>query len=119
MTAEARVNETALAVGTGDHRVMLAAYSAKFGKVPKSAVPGRYFLGTKIEEVVENGPKPELLTEVSCKQDHESELWTPVLDETGRVRTKKGSLTKVPHQWTAMIFARGTGSSEMPASWQT
>ena len=95
VTAEARVNETALAVGTGDHRVMLAAYSAKWGKMPKSEVPGRYFLGTKIEEVVENEPKPELLTEVSCKQDHESDIWTPVWNESGQVRTKKGALTKV------------------------
>ena len=95
MTAEARVSETALAVGTGDHKVMLAAYTAKHGKLNKSEVPGRYFLGTKIEEVVENEPKPELLTEVSCKQDHESDIWTPCFNEQGQVRTRKGSLTKV------------------------
>ena len=96
VVADARVNESALAVAKGDHRVMLKSYEAKYGKMPRTEVPGRYYLGTKIEEVVENDPKPELLTEVACKQDHESELWTPVFGEDGRVRTRKGSLTKVP-----------------------
>ena len=96
IVADARVNESALSVLKGDHKVMLKAYEAKWGKMPRVEVPGRYFLGTKIEEVIENDPKPELLTEVACKQDHESELWTPVFGEDGRVKTRKGSLTKVP-----------------------
>ena len=96
VVAEARVNETPLIVQKADHKLMLQAYVKKWGKVPDCEVPGRYFLGTKIEEVIDNDPKVELLTEVACKQEHESDTWTPVFGEDGRVRTRKGTLIKVP-----------------------
>ena len=96
IVADARVNETPLIVQKGDYRAMQKAYENKYGKIPKSEIPGRYFLGTKIEEVVENEPRVELLIEVACRQDHESDIWTPVFGEDGRVKTRKGSLVRVP-----------------------
>jgi hypothetical protein len=89
--ARARASETTLAVPVSEHKAIRRAYEAIHGELPIAEVPGRYYLGMKIDQATENDPIAEKLTEVCSRQENESEVWTPCFGQDGRMVTKKGA----------------------------
>ena len=79
--AEANIGEVARPVKTAPHRELQTAYEAKFGKLPKLEVPGRWFLGTKLEQINDNEPRLEDLREITSKEDGEEAGWEPLIDK--------------------------------------
>ena len=76
--AEARISEKPRMVPKADHKLLQQAYTKIYGKILLAETPGRYYLGTKLDQAVENDPRVEKLTEVTCKLEHEPENLTPV-----------------------------------------
>jgi hypothetical protein len=90
-TARARASETPMAVPIAEHRKIRKAFENIHGELPAEEIPGRYFLGLKIDQAVENNPIAEKLTQVCHRTDDESEVFTPCFGEDGRIVTKKGA----------------------------
>ena len=75
---------------------MRQSFETVFGELDEKLCPGKYSLGTKIEELVENEPLVEDLTEVTNKEDGEEDLWIPDLTKEGVLKMKKGQCRKSP-----------------------
>ena len=95
LEADAQLAEQSRIVPACDHKLLKRAYEKVNGEMPIWETPGRYFLGTKIEQAGEDEPQVEKLTEVASKRENESDVWVPVWTEDGRMQTKKGALVKV------------------------
>eukprot|EP00974_Lingulodinium_polyedra_P017924 1737500-Lingulodinium_polyedra.AAC.1 len=55
--AEKRAEQLPRPLGGLEHRAMRSAYEALHGELPPREVPGRFFLGIKLEQVEENEPR--------------------------------------------------------------
>ena len=95
LEADAQLAEQSITVPLSDHKLMRKAWEKINGEMPLAETPGRYFLGTKIDQAAEDEPIVEKLTEVSSKKENESEIWTPCYDASGRIQSKKGAPVKV------------------------
>lgn len=72
-------------------KIMKELFEKLHGYCPKNLRPGRFLLGSKIEEVIENGPVVEALQAVTSKEDGEEGLLLPDLIRDGAIRLKKGA----------------------------
>ena len=95
LEADAQLAEQTRVVPQSDHKRLRKAYEKVFGELPLWETPGRFFLGTKIDEAGADEPQVERMTEVASKRDGESDTWHPVWTEDGRMTTKRGALIKV------------------------
>jgi hypothetical protein len=73
---------------------MGAAFKALHGKPRDVVVPGRFLVGSKLDELIENDPQVEKLTEVSHKEDGEEELIVPEVTAAGGIKVRKGAAIK-------------------------
>ena len=74
-----------------------AAYDATYGgSLAREDTPGRYLLGTKLEECAEDEPVLEELSEIANREDGEEEVMIPDLSRDGILKFKKGQAKKIP-----------------------
>ena len=95
LRAEQRNTPFPAAATTLELKSMRTAFEAIYGDCPLALTPGRYFLGTKLEEVVDAEPQVERLEEVTCKEDGEDEFLVPEITKEGAFRVKKGVSKKI------------------------
>ena len=75
---------------------MKRSFEGLYGiKLRDEDTPGRHYLGAKLQQIQDNDPQFELLTEVTTKADGESETLSADLDESGRVKVRKGTVREV------------------------
>ena len=90
LKAEKKVDGILRPTPDPEHQAMRKAYEGVWGKLQDKEVPGKYFLQVKCEQVVENEPRVESLSEVTSKLDGEENYMTAGVDEKGRVLVKRG-----------------------------
>jgi hypothetical protein len=93
MRAEISVNETTQPASNQDLKTMLKAHERIHGELESRLTPGRYLLGTKLEEVQANEPEVERLKDVTCRDDGDEETLTTEVGKDGRLVVKKGCKT--------------------------
>jgi hypothetical protein len=76
------------------HTRLKEAYEAVHGKLPKEEIPSRYMIGEKLNQLSANEPKYEDFAELTTREDGDSDIFTPVYDESGRIHMKKGGPLK-------------------------
>jgi hypothetical protein len=90
LRAEIAVNETTQPASNMDLKSMLKAHERIHGELESRLTPGRYLLGTKLEEVQGNEPEVERLRDVTSKDDGDEETLTTEVGKDGRIVVKKG-----------------------------
>jgi hypothetical protein len=92
-TAEARSSHLPKEITTVDHKMMRTAFEALHGKLQKWEVPSKSYLGLKMEDIEDDEPKAEKLTEVHSKEDGEEQYLKADLDFAGggTIKIKKGA----------------------------
>ena len=90
---EARLSKIPRPVSAVDHMAMRAAYEALYGKLQGHEVPAKGYIGVKQEDVDDDEPKAERLSEVASKEDGEEQYLTADIDLSagGAVKIKKGT----------------------------
>ena len=75
-----------------EHVAMRKAYEEEFGKLAVAEVPAKSYLGTKSEDIDDDEPKAERLSEVHSKEDGEEQLLSADVDIKlgGVIKIKKG-----------------------------
>ena len=56
--------------------------------------PGRFLVGSKLEQLIENEPIVEKLEEVTSREDGEDDVITPEITPSGQIRIRKGAAKK-------------------------
>ena len=79
-----------------DARALREGYVALWGPLDDTEAPGRFFLGAKIQQITENLPVLEKLEEVASIDDGDDEAFVPVYTDFGALKTRRGSVVKVP-----------------------
>ena len=76
---------------------MRAAFELVHGALKNEVTPGRYYLGTKLEECLEGDPSLEELTDVANKEDGEEDLLVPDIQARadGTLKVRKGQAKKM------------------------
>ena len=95
MRAERSVQELVQPASNLDMKAMLKAHEKLHGDLESRLVPGRYLLGTKLEEVQSNEPEPERLKDITTKDDGDEETLTTEVGRDGRLTVKKGCKKEV------------------------
>ena len=72
-------------------KAMRKAYETLHGKMEERLIPGRYFLGKKLEELQNNEPEVERLTDVTTREEGEEEFVFSELGKDGKLTIKKGA----------------------------
>ena len=90
LKAEKKVDGVLRPTPDPEHQAMRKSYESAWGKLQDKEVPGKYFLQAKCEQVVENEPRVESLSDVTSKLDGEENYMTAGVDEKGRVLVRKG-----------------------------
>ena len=72
---------------------MRRAFEKEFGKIEDRFDPGRFFLGTKLEQIQNNDPQVEEMTLIGCRQPGDEELFSCEIEKDGRFRVKKGAMS--------------------------
>eukprot|EP00973_Karenia_brevis_P055136 7666822-Karenia_brevis.AAC.1 len=70
---------------------MKAAFEGRYGKMAAEEVPSRAYLGLKQEDLEEDEPKAEKLSEVSSWMESQEDFLTTSVNEQGVVRIRKGT----------------------------
>ncbi|CAE7262448.1 unnamed protein product [Symbiodinium sp. CCMP2456] len=96
--AEARLGTQQRLVQPNEHHAMRLAVEAAVGKLKDKEVPAKSVLAAKLEQIENNQPVAELLTEVASLEDSELEAYSAVIDPTTNVlKIKPGkTLTGMP-----------------------
>ena len=91
-SAEARSSHLPKEVTPVDHKMMRSAFEAQHGKLQKWEVPSKSYLGLKTEDIEDDEPKAEKLTEVHSKEDGEEQYLKADVDLAGggTIKIKKG-----------------------------
>ena len=92
--ADQKVLDTRAPAPKREVKSMRAAFENVYGMVPNEFCPGRFYLGTKLEEAQDDEPVAEDLTEVSTREDGEEDLLLPEITSDGGLRIKKGKAKK-------------------------
>ena len=74
---------------------MKTAFEKAHGKVAKEFTPGKYLLGSKLEQIQETEPFASPSTEVTTKEDGEKDIVVTDVDRNGRLMVKKGAAKTV------------------------
>ncbi len=90
LRAEIAVNETTQPASNMDLKSMLKAHERIHGELESRLTPGRYLLGTKLEEVQANEPEVEKLKDVTSRDEGDEETLTTEVGKDGRIVVKKG-----------------------------
>ena len=93
---EAKANHWPRPVGVTEHAAMRKAVRARLGTLNEKEVPGKAFIGTKLEQVENNEPRVEDLRDVASLDDGESEFLTGLVETSGAVKVRKGSNSIAP-----------------------
>ena len=72
-------------------RAMRKAFETVNGKMEERLIPGRYFLGKKLEELQNNEPEVERLTDITTRDEGEEEFIFSELGKDGKLSIKKGA----------------------------
>ena len=94
--ANAITSEVPQPIRVAHHQELKLAIEEKHGKLDKNEVPSRWFQAQKSEQVAENTPSVEQLTDVTSKEDGEEAGFLPELNSDGKLTIKKGPMKKVP-----------------------
>ena len=89
--AEQRASRVSRPVANTEHKAMRQAFERIHGELPNREVPGKYFLGIKLEQVEENDPRPESLQDVTSREDGEMDYLSAEINDRGQVHVKKGA----------------------------
>ena len=91
--AEARASKIPKALTPVEHQAMRKAFEAQWGSLQKWEVPSKSYLGLKQEDIEDDEPKAEKLTEVFSKDDSEDLHLTADVDiaSGGLIKIKKGA----------------------------
>ena len=91
--AEARASKIPKEINAVEHIAMRKAYEATHGTLQKNEVPSKAYLGLKLEDIEDDEPKAEKLTEVMSKDDGEEQYLSADVDlaDGGIIKIKKGS----------------------------
>jgi hypothetical protein len=99
-TLELRAERIALDLvqpaGALDASSMRKAHERIHGDLESRLVPGRYLLGTKLDQVQSNEPEVEHLKDVGSKDDGDEETLTSEVGKDGRLVIRKGIHKEVP-----------------------
>ena len=68
---------------------MKAAWVAEYGPLENKFCPSKHLVGLKLEQVEENEPRPELLRDVSSREDAEASYVGANVDDRGVVRIQR------------------------------
>jgi hypothetical protein len=90
LRAEHSVMEHTQPATNMDLKSMLKAHERIHGELESRLTPGRYLLGTKLEEVQANEPEVEKLKDVTSRDDGDEETLTTEVGKDGRIVVKKG-----------------------------
>jgi hypothetical protein len=109
LRAELSVMEHTQPATNMDLKSMLKAHERIHGELESRLTPGRYLLGTKLEEVQANEPEVEKLKDVTSRDDGDEETLTTEVGKDGRIVVKKGCKKEINDPRTQRICGRGTG----------
>jgi len=96
LKAEMAVMENSQPASTMDLKSMLKAHERIHGELESRLTPGRYLLGTKLEEVQANEPEVEKLKDITSRDDGDEETLTTEIGKDGRIVVKKGCKKEIP-----------------------
>ena len=90
---EARLSKLPRPMSAVDHLAMRQAVEALHGKLQGYEVPSKAYLGTKQQDIDDDEPTAERLSEVTSKDDGEEQFLTADIDLSagGAVKIKKGA----------------------------
>jgi hypothetical protein len=91
LRAEQRVGGLTSAATPLELKGMLAAYTARHGRLETRLIPGRYMLGLKLEQIQANEPEIEKLEEIVSRADGDEEFVSTEVMRDGHIAVKKGS----------------------------
>jgi hypothetical protein len=95
LRAENKVNAITAPATALQVRAMQRVHELRHGRLEPRLIPGRYFLGKKLEELQNNEPEIERLTEVTSREEGEEDTLVTEVGKDGRLSIKKGSKKEV------------------------
>ena len=92
--AERRTNDYKEPPRQAECKSMRAAFIAVHGELDDKLVPGRFLVGSKLEELVDNEAVAEKLEEVTSREDGEDDVLLSDVGSNGLLRVRKGVAKK-------------------------
>ena len=83
-------------VGNKDYQGLKEAFEATYDKLPLDEQPGKPLIARRLDQLEENDPYPEPLTDVASREDGEDDLVVTQADPSGLLKAALHKAKKLP-----------------------